>query len=118
MSYFDHILPVIRPKLQCKSTLFSLTPSFSFLETKQQSQFSDRAADFMTGSRFLVGSGLFLWIQTKIGTLPPLDSSNLLPNEYLGKFHRVREERTKMATNCILSDVTLLLPHHPFVFMI
>jgi len=108
----------------------------------------DRAADLMTGSRFLAGSGIFLCIQTKFGTLPPLDSSDLLPSEYLGKFPRVREERMKMAinplnaelnpichllvllrahhilhinrirVNCILSDVMLLLPHCPFVFMI
>lgn len=118
MSYLDHIVSVIRLKLQCKSTAFSLAPDFSFLEPKQQSQCSPRAASSMTRSRFLAGSGIFVWIQTKFGTLPPLDSSDLLPSEYLGKFPRVREELMKMATNCILSDVMLLLPCCPFFFMI
>jgi hypothetical protein len=72
----------------------------------------------MTGYRFLAGSGIFLWIQTKFGTLPPLDSSDLLTSEYVGKYPRVREECMKMATNGISSDVMFLLPHCPFVFVI
>jgi len=111
-------VPVIRPKLQCKSTALSLAPYFSFLEPKQQSQCSPRVADSMTRSRFLAGSGIFVWIQTKFGTLPPLDSSNLLPIEYLGKFPRVRKELMKMANNYILSDVMLLFPRRPFVFVL
>lgn len=86
MSYFDHTVSVIRPKLQCKSTAILLAPNFSFLEPKQQSQCSARTAGSMTGSRFLAGSGIFVWIQTKFGTHPPLDSSDLLPVCIWGSF--------------------------------